>query len=296
MNAEEIEIELLRTRGPQPPEELERRVIDAARRIRKGRRPRLSSVLALLAASLFLALVAVVVRPERPGEPPGKAGQETTVEQWTYTRKTAGRDEIDAILHADSAVVKGAGGRGIVEARGLTVRLFSTTGRSNFVIRSDSGHFDEATGLITSNGAIRVDRADGFSARAASATVDLEARTFTMSIDGMARFEDHLAKYKARPAKPVDRPKVHVSAPKAVSFDKTTTFVNPEVSWKFPVPEEGIPPFSIRFEGTEGRSDEVGYSVTGNAWAAFEDGRYVQAIEVALSKTSNLLRLSVSIK
>jgi len=305
MNAEDMEIELLGTCAAEPPASIEARILEAARRLRSPRRSMLSRVLALAAAAAFFALVAAVVRSEGGLRMPAGARQGTPVENWVYTindpDSETGRTAVLARLHGDSAVLKSVGGKAVIDARSLTLEVFAAAQgpACSFTLRSDSGHFDERSGQVVLDGNIRVERADGFSARAVSASADLNQRTLRMSIDVLDRVRDHQAKHSkahSRPAVLGTLPKMEIQATRASSQGATTTLVDPRIQWTMPLAEEGVPPFSIRYSWVEGQVDEDAYVVTGNARAEFEDGRVVPALEIAWSKALNVLKLRVSFK
>jgi len=304
MNAEDMEIELLGTRAGEPPASIEARVLEAARRLRSPRRALPPRVLAVAAAAGFFALVAAVVRSEGGGMP-ARSPQGTPIENWTYTLKKpdaqTGRDAILAILHGDSAVLTMVGGKAVIDARSLTIQVFAQVQgpECSFTARSDSGHFDERSGHVDLEGNIRVERADGFSARATAVSVDLDPRTFRMSIDVLARVRDHLAKYskeKSRPAALGALPKMEIQATRGSSRDATTTFVAPRIQWKMSLAEGGVPPFCIRYSGAEGRADPEAYVVRGDARADFEDGRGIPALEISWDRALNILQLQVSFR
>jgi len=305
MNAEDMEIELLGTRAGEPPASIEARVLEAARRLRAPRRALPPRVLAVAAAAGFFALVAAVVRSEGSGRMPAGVQQGTPIENWTYTLKKpdaqTGREAVLAILHGDSAALKMVGGKAVIDARSLTIQVFAQVQgpECSFTVRSDSGHFDERLGHVDLEGNIRVERADGFSARATAASVDLDPRTLRMSIDVLARVRDHLAKYskeKSRPAALGALPKMEIQATRGSSRDGTTTFVAPRIQWKMPLAEEGVPPFCIRYSGAEGHADPEAYVVRGDARADFEDGRGIPALEISWHRALNILQLQVSFR
>lgn len=261
MGADEMEVLLRRCRPPQPPAAVERRVMEEARGVRKSP----SRALAVAAVLLFAAVLFAVVSRERPSQP---GGARPRIRQWTYTCREAGA--VVAVLSADEAEVQD----GAVTGRAFSAKLFSSKGEP-ITIRADRGRFDPKDPRLTLDGAVRIDRVDGFS----SAAVDLREKSWTATTDLAGRFATST---KSAPEK--YQPRTEIEGRSARSSDTETTIT--PCSLKL-----SAPGWTFQVSGSQGRSDRATTTVTGGVWAIFEDGSTLQAQEAHLGNSTRTLRL-----